>query len=135
MTKRRCRISVYKQSKLLEMFVGGVPARTAAELAGVNRHSATLFYQKLREMIAYELEDDSPFEGEIELDESYFGGHRKGNRGRGAAGKIPVFGLLKRKRNRYVVYVTSPLPKHDTLFALIQMRDTNAGRVGLSIKC
>ena len=36
------------------------------------------------------------FGGEIEVDESYFGGKRKGKRGRGAAGKIPVFGLLKR---------------------------------------
>ena len=36
------------------------------------------------------------FGGEIEVDESYFGGRRKGKRGRGAAGKIPVFGLLKR---------------------------------------
>ena len=30
------------------------------------------------------------------MDESYFGGARKGQRGRGAAGKVPVFGLLKR---------------------------------------
>ena len=29
-------------------------------------------------------------------DESYFGGKRKGKRGRGAAVKIPVFGLLNR---------------------------------------
>jgi len=36
------------------------------------------------------------FSGEIEVDESYFGGKRKGKRGRGATGKIPVFGLLKR---------------------------------------
>ena len=82
--------------KLLEMFVGGVTARTAAELVDVNRHSATLFYQKIRRMIAYELEDESPFCGEIELDESYFGGRRKGKRGRGAGGKIPVFGILRR---------------------------------------
>jgi transposase len=34
--------------------------------------------------------------GEVELDESYFGGRRKGNRGRGAAGKVPVFGILER---------------------------------------
>ena len=34
--------------------------------------------------------------GEIELDESYFGGRRKGKRGRGAAGKVPVFGILER---------------------------------------
>jgi len=34
--------------------------------------------------------------GEIEIDEAYFGGHRKGKRGRGAAGKVPVFGILER---------------------------------------
>jgi len=43
------------------------------------------------------------FSGEIEVDESYFGGHRKGNRGRGAAGKVAVFGLLKRKGRVHVV--------------------------------
>ena len=41
-------------------------------------------------------EGEEIFAGEIEVDESYFGGSRKGNRGRGAAGKVPVFGLLKR---------------------------------------
>ena len=35
--------------------------------------------------------------GETELDEAYFGGRRKGNRGRGAAGKVPVFGILERQ--------------------------------------
>jgi transposase len=30
------------------------------------------------------------------LDEAYFGGRRKGNRGRGAAGKVSVFGILER---------------------------------------
>ena len=30
------------------------------------------------------------------MDKSYFGGVRKGRHGRGASGKIPVFGLLKR---------------------------------------
>jgi transposase len=40
---------------------------------------------------------ESPFKnGEIELDESYFGARRvRGIRGRGARGKIPVFGMLK----------------------------------------
>ena len=38
-------------------------------------------------------ESEAMFGGEIEVDESYFGGRRKGKRGRGAAGKIPVFGL------------------------------------------
>ena len=43
--------------------------------------------------------DDAPdlFAGEIEIDECYFGGRRKGNRGRGATGKVPVFGILERE--------------------------------------
>jgi transposase len=36
------------------------------------------------------------FDGPVEIDESYFGGRRKGQRGRGAAGKVAVFGILKR---------------------------------------
>lgn len=43
----------------------------------------------------------SPLGGEVEGDESYFGGKRKGLRGRGAAGKVPVFGLLKRNGRVY----------------------------------
>jgi transposase len=102
------------------MFVGGVPARTAAELVGVNRHSATLYYQKVREMIAYELNDDNPFDGEVELDESYFGGHRKGNRGRGAGGKIPVFGILKRGGKVYTKVI--PNASSATLLPIINRR-------------
>mgnify|MGYP003769299289 CR=1 FL=1 len=41
--------------------------------------------------------DESPFVGEVELDESYFGPKRiRGKRGRGAGDKIPVFGIIKR---------------------------------------
>ena len=45
------------------------------------------------------------FDGEVEVDESYFGGQRKGKRGRGAAGKVAVFGLLKRNGKVYTVAV------------------------------
>jgi transposase-like protein len=40
--------------------------------------------------------------GEIEVDESYFGGRKtKGKRERGASKKTPVFGILKRGRKVY----------------------------------
>jgi transposase len=120
MARRRCRIDGYKQSKLLELFVAGVPARTAAELAEVNRHSATLFYHKIRDMIACELEDESPFYGEVEVDESYFGGHRKGTRGRGSAGKVPVFGILKRGGKVYTKVI--PDASSDTLIPIIERK-------------
>ena len=46
---------------------------------------------RLRGIITYKLEDDREaiFGGEIEVDESYFGGKRKGKRGRG--GNLPIF--------------------------------------------
>ena len=73
-------------------------ARTTASLCGVNRKTAAFFFLRLREIIAYELatESEAMFSGEIEVEESYFGGRRKGKRGRGSAGKTPVFGLLQR---------------------------------------
>jgi len=39
---------------------------------------------------------DEFLQGEIEIDETYFGGRRKGRRGRGASNKVPVFGILER---------------------------------------
>ena len=68
----------------------------AAELVGLYRNTARIFYHRLRQIIAQQLESVSPFVGPIEVDESYFGGRRKGKRGRGAGGKVPVFGILQR---------------------------------------
>lgn len=94
---KRCRLRDRAQRKLLEFFVAEVTARTAADLMGIQVNTAALFYRKVRMIIAEKLEAESAaFSGEIELDESYFGGIRKGKRGRGAAGKVPVFGILKR---------------------------------------
>ena len=95
---RKSRLSKYKQHKLIEHFVAGTTARCTSKLVNVNRNTAILYFQRLREIIAHQIAQESleVFEGEIEVDESYFGGNQKGKRGRGAAGKTPVFGLLKR---------------------------------------
>ncbi len=95
---RKSRLSRSIQDKLVEHFVAGTTARCAASLVDVNFKTACYYFQRLREIIAMQLEAESHevFDGEIEVDESYFGGVRKGKRGRGAAGKVPVFGLLKR---------------------------------------
>ncbi|EPM5567261.1 transposase, partial [Providencia stuartii] len=93
---RKSRLSQYKQARLLELFIAGSTARIAAELVGVHRNTAAYYFHRLRVLIAENVDKHTWFDGEIELDESYFGGRRKGQRGRGAAGKVPVFGLLKR---------------------------------------
>ena len=89
-----CRLLKKTQSRLLEYFVLEVTARSAADILGIQSNSAALFYRKIREVIVYHLEQES--HEILELDESYFGGIRKGKRGRGAAGKVAVFGILKR---------------------------------------
>ena len=58
--------------------------------------------------------------GEIEVDEFYFGGCRKGKRGRGATGKVPVFGLLKRGGRVYTK--TIPDVRSKTLMAIIKRK-------------
>jgi len=95
---RKSRLSVYKQNRLIEHFVSGSTARIAAALVGVNKTTSAYFFHRLREIIVFEIEQESHevFDGEIEVDERYFGERRKGKRGRGAGGKTPVFGLLKR---------------------------------------
>ena len=117
---QKSRLSRTKQHKLIEHFVAGTTARCAADLVAVNRKTAAYYYHRLREIIVYKLlqESDEFLSGEIEVDESYFGGHRKGKRGRGAAGKVPVFGLLKRGGKVYTKVI--PDAKADTLMPIIR---------------
>lgn len=120
MTRRRSKLPRRTQLRLIEHFVAGTTARMAAELVGINRNTTPLFYHKLRETITERVADESPFGGEVEIDESYFGGHCKGKRGRGAAGKVVVFGLLKRGGKVYTA-VPSDL-KRATLLPIIRQK-------------
>jgi len=117
---RKSRLSWYKQERLIEHFVAGTTARCAADLVGVNRKTSAYYFHRLRMIVSEHLEQEASefLSGEIEVDESYFGGVRKGKRGRGAAGKIPVFGLLKRGGKVYTKII--PDAKADTLMPIIQ---------------
>jgi transposase len=117
---RKSRLSKYKQSRLIELFVAGATARTASSLVGVNKTTASYYFQRLRQLIYDHSEHLELLEGEVEVDESYFGGRRKGKRGRGAAGKVPVFGLLK--RNGKVFSVIIPDAKTGTLMPIIRQQ-------------
>ena len=118
--RRKSRLPASIQIELIRHFVAGSSARSAAEICGINRNTAILYFHKLRELIANRLTAEAPdlMAGEIEVDESYFGGKRKGKRGRGAGGKVPVFGLLKRQG--YVHVVIIPNASSKTLFPIIQ---------------
>lgn len=116
---KHCKLTAKEQLRLIEHFVAGTPARTAAEIVGVHRNSAIRFFHKLRTKIAQKQQNRSEqFCGKIELDESYFGGVRKGKRGRGAAGKVAVFGILKRGGKVYTQIIDNA--KTETLMPIIR---------------
>jgi len=116
---RKSRLPSETIHALITHFVAGTPARSAALLCGTSRETATKWYHTFRSGIAHNLACvPFVFDGEVEADESYFGGHRKGKRGRGAAAKIPVFGVYK--RNGYVYAVSVSNTKSNTLLPIIE---------------
>ena len=121
MYERKSRLSSKKQNRLLEHFVAGTTARAAAEIIGVQANTAIRFYMRLRRLIASQL-PGYELSGEVEADESYFGGVRKGKRGRGAAGKVAVFGLLKRGGKVFTAIV--PNARTETLLPIIEEKVT-----------
>ena len=104
---KNAKISEAQFRQILKLFCLEMEAQKISEFIGINRVSVNRIFGKIRERIAAICEGESPFKnGEIELDESYFGARRvRGVRGRGARGKIPVFGMLKRGDKVYTQVV------------------------------
>lgn len=99
---RGARISERTFRKILHYFAEDETAAKTAKYTGVSRNSINKLFQKIRVRIA-EISIYGREYGEFEVDESYFGARRvRGKRGRGAAGKTPVFGILKRDGKVYV---------------------------------
>ena len=117
---RKSRLSWHKKSRLMELFVAGSTARTAAHLVNVNKSTASYYFLRLKELIYTHCEALEMFDGEVEVDESYFGGRRKSKLGRGALGEVPIFGLLKRHGKVYTVII--PNAKTDTLLPIIRQK-------------
>lgn len=98
------KISSYKIKRILKCFCEDLDATKTAKILYINRNTINRYFNIFREAILQNTLLKSNKElGEFELDESYFGAKRiRGKRGRGAAGKTPVFGLLKRDGKVYV---------------------------------
>ena len=103
---RRSRISECKFRELIRYFALDLDAIRIAELANLNRNSVNRYLLLLRLRLAEVCEQESPFRGVVEVDESYFGPQRvRGKRGRGAGSKTPVFGIHLRGGKVYTQIV------------------------------
>ena len=114
------RLSKYKIKKIIECFSMDLTATATSELLGLNRKTVNKYFGEFRELILKDSIQKFQKEiGEFELDESYFGAKRvRGKRGRGAAGKTPVFGVLKREGKVFVSIV--PKCSKEELLPIIQ---------------
>ncbi len=112
-------ISEAKFRNIVKYFSSDISATQIADLTGINRNTINRYLALFRSRIVELCDNESPFDGEIEVDESYFGAKRiRGKRGRGAYGKTIVFGLLKRANKVYTEIV--PDVSKATLQAIIR---------------
>ncbi len=103
---KRSRISEAKFREIIKFFSLDIDAHNISLITHLNRNTVNRYLSIIRKTIAIFCEQQSPFHGEIEVDESYFGGKRiKGKRGRGASSKTPVFGILQRGGRVYTEIV------------------------------
>lgn len=91
-----CRLSDRIKLKLLECFVFGVPAYRLRFRGAASPPAIKRFFRLIRAVLAVAEQCREPLNGQIECDESSFGGRKKGKRGWGAKGKIIVLGILQR---------------------------------------
>ena len=118
---KRAKISEIKFRQILRLFCLDLNAKQISNLTRLNRNTINRYLKEIRVHVAQICEEQSPFQGEIEVDESYFGARRiKGQRGRGARGKTIVFGIFKRNGKVYTEIV--PDCKRKTLRAVIRGR-------------
>ena len=93
---------------------GGISAKQIQRETGVTYKTAWRMCKQIRQCLD---ENYSPFTGEVEIDESYFGGRRKGKRGRGAEGKTAVLGIVE--RNGKLEVRTIPNAKGKTILPIV----------------
>src|SRR3989344_1869875 len=105
--KRRYHLpTLKKELQILYYFYLELSARRTAKELKLNYKSVHRKFMQFRRLIAdYCNQEARKLNGELELDESYFGGKRKGNRGRGAHNKAIAFGILERNGTVHTVIV------------------------------
>jgi len=93
----KLRISYKKWLWILKLFELEISTRKIAEQVELSYPTVLKAVNLIRmTIISASKSADEFLQGEIEIDETYFGGRRKGRRGRGASNKVPVFGILER---------------------------------------
>lgn len=115
-------LSDYQIKKIIRCFCQDLTATQTSIFSCVNRNTVNRYFNLIRDAILLETSNTSEItkeKGMFKLDKSYFGAKRiRGKRGRGAAGKTIVFGVLKRNDKVYLEIVKNA--KREELMPIIQ---------------
>ena len=95
----------------------GISAKQIERETGVTYKTAWRMFHQIRSLLQERYRTTS---GEFEVDETYIGGRRAGKRGRGATGKTPVLGIVRRK-GRISASVSKDV-KYSTIMPVIRKR-------------
>lgn len=115
----RAQIPRTKFRQILKLLSLDLTASQIAVITNLNRNTVNRYLKLTRTLIADFCEQESPFLGSVECNESYFGSrHQKGKRGRGAENKHIVFGIYKRNGKVYTEIIKNVKAK--TLQAIIK---------------
>ena len=105
---KRAHISERKFQQIIRLFSADLDASQIAKLTDLNRNTVNRYLKKIRQGLVQYCDLQSPFSGEVEVDESFFGARRiKDKRGRGAYGKTIVFGIFQRNGHVYTEIVAN----------------------------
>lgn len=112
----KTRTPISKWIFAIGLFKIGISANQLCDEINVTYKTAWQMLKRIRKAIKSDFLTNQ-LSGHIEIDETYFGGRRKGKRGRGAAGKTPVVGIIQ--RNGKVRTMAVPNVKSVTLKNLV----------------
>ncbi|MCX5990823.1 MAG: IS1595 family transposase [Chloroflexi bacterium] len=101
----------------------GISAKQLQRELGVTYKTAWRIFNQIRKLMS---ENVNPLTGQVEVDESYFGGRKPGKRGRGASGKAIVMGMVERDGNAITKVV--PNVQARTLLPMIEARIAREGK-------
>jgi transposase-like protein len=101
----------------------GISAKQLRRELGVTYKTAWRMFTQIRKLMS---ENVNPLTGQVEVDETYIGGKHSGTRGRGAAGKSVVMGMVERNGNAVARVI--PDVKAKTLLPMIEKQVAKEGK-------
>ena len=100
----------------------GISAKQIQRETGVTYKTAWRMFRQIRSL----LQENTPaLTGEVEVDETYVGGVRRGKRGRGAEGKAKVIGAVQRK-GKVIARVIPDVKHHSLVPFMVRKVDRSA---------